>query len=450
MKAWRVIKKILSLLFVAALVVSGGSLFMQIGSSTNAPAASAPTDAPLTVTAAPEATDTQEAQSAPPVEEAQPTEEPIPTPTPEPTPTPVVMVNFLGEDYPADTTQLDLRGRGRDTVLAAADGLSQFPALDTVYLGSEADGFSWDDIARIHNAAPNAALDYGFTLYGTSQNLASDVVNLSHVSVGDKGAAVTKVLPYMTRCTKLDMDSCGVGHEDMNAIRKAFPDINVVWRVNFLGYSVRTDAERILASRPSVAGELHDADVVVLKYCNGCKYLDLGHNESLTNIEFVRGMPNLEVAVIAMNPIRDLSPLEDCPHLEYLETQTTSVTDLSPLANLKELRHLNICKLEGLTDISPLYNNPDLMRLWIGCVTPIPAEQVAHMREIAPDCEIDTEVVDPTTGNWRVTGYIRVSLPLYSNVDFEQEVLAPRYYRLQEQFGYQDQDFAFARNDPLY
>ena len=42
MKAWRVIKKIMSLLFVAALVVSSGSLFMQIGSSTNAPAASAP------------------------------------------------------------------------------------------------------------------------------------------------------------------------------------------------------------------------------------------------------------------------------------------------------------------------------------------------------------------------------------------------------------------------
>ena len=258
------------------------------------------------------------------------------------------------------------------------------------------------------------------------------------------------MLPYMTRCTYLDMDSCGVGHEDMYAIRQAFPGVNVVWRVNFLGYSVRTDAERILASRPSVAGELHDADVTVLKYCDGCRYLDLGHNESLTNIEFVRGMPNLEVAVIAMNPIRDLSPLADCPHLEYLETQTTSVTDLSPLANLKELRHLNICKLEGLTDISPLYNLPDLMRLWIGCVTPIPAEQVAKMQEIAPACEIDTSVFDPTTGNWRITGYIKVSLPLYADAEFEQEVFHPRYYLLQEQFGYQDQDFAFARNDPLY
>ena len=82
---------------------------------------------------------------------------------------------------------------------------------------------------------------------------------------------------------------------------------------------------------------------------------------------------------------------------------------------------------------------------------PIPlAEQVAKMQEIAPACEIDTSVFDPTTGNWRITGYIKVSLPLYADAEFEQEVFHPRYYLLQEQFGYQDQDFAFARNDPLY
>ena len=59
-------------------------------------------------------------------------------------------------------------------------------------------------------------------------------------------------------------------------------------------------------------------------------------------------------------------------------------------------------------------------------------------------------MVDPTTGNWRITGYIKVSLPLYSDVDFDQEVFHPRYYLLQEQFGYQDRDFAFAQNDPLF
>lgn len=437
----KAIRKIFSLLLAGVFVLFGSSVFMQSGGpGLPSPAVTAAAD---DAAEAPEGLMEEiTAVQADPAE-ALPTEPPAPTPAP--------MVNVLGTEYPTDTTTaLDLSGRGRDAVLSVVDSLGQFTALERIVLGSEGDGLSWDDIARVHAAAPDAALDYAFTLYGTAQNLANETVNLSHVPVGDRGAAVTAVLPYMTRCTYLDMDSCGVSHEDMYAIRQAFPAVNVVWRVNFKGYSVRTDAERILASKPSIAGELHDEDVVVLKYCDGCKYLDLGHNESLTNIEFVRGMPNLEVAVIAMNPIQSLEPLRDCPHLEYLETQTTSITDLSPLADMKELRHLNICKLPNLYDISPLFNLPDLMRLWIGCITPIPAEQVARMQEIAPACEIDTSVVDPTTGTWRITGYIRVSLPLHSDLDFEQEVLAPRYYLLQEQFGYKDSDFSFAGNDPLY
>lgn len=438
----KAIRKIFSLLLAGVFVLFGSSVFMQSdGPSALGPAAAAPVEVGESPVGTAEEITAVEAD----LPDAAPTE------SPEPTPTPVVMVDVLGTAYPSDTTTaLDLSGRGRDAVLSVVDSLGQFTALERITLGSEADGLSWDDIARVHAAAPNAVLDYAFTLYGTAQNLANETVNLSHVPVGDRGAAVTAVLPYMTRCTYLDMDSCGVSHEDMYAIRQAFPGVNVVWRVNFKGYSVRTDAERILASKPSIAGELHDEDVVVLKYCDGCKYLDLGHNESLTNIEFVRGMPNLEVAVIAMNPIQSLEPLTACPHLEYLETQTTSITDLSPLANMKELRHLNICKLPNLYDISPLFNLPDLMRLWIGCITPIPAEQVAQMQAIAPACEIDTSVVDPTTGTWRITGYIRVSLPLHSDLDFEQEVLAPRYYMLQEQFGYKDSDFSFAGNDPLY
>ena len=439
MKAKLIIKKILALALAGVLVVFGGSLFMQSrGDSAPASAqaeAEVPADVQQEITAAEEGAE----------DPGQPSEQEA-----EPTPTPIVSVNVLGSEYPSDTKELDLSGQDRDAILSAVDSLRQFSALERIALGDEGKGLSWEDIAAIHEAAPEAALDYDFTLYGTQQNLANETVNLWHVPVGDNGAAVTAVLPYMTRCTYLDMDSCGVSNEDMDAIRQAFPAVNVVWRVNFKGYSVRTDVERILASRPSVAGELHDEDAVVLKYCNGCKYLDLGHNESLTNIEFVRGMPNLEVAVIAMNPISDLSPLLDCPHLEYLETQTTSVTDLTPLSQMKELRHLNIGQLPGLTDISPLFELPDLMRLWIGSVTPIPAEQVEHMREVAPACEIDTTVVDPTTGTWRVQGYIRISLPLYSDVDYEQEVFSPRYYLLQEQFGYKDQDFAFAGNDPLY
>ncbi len=170
----------------------------------------------------------------------------------------------------------------------------------------------------------------------------------------------------------------------------------------------------------------------------------------MRDISFVSYMPDLEMAVLAMGNWFDASPLENCTKLRYAELQTTSLSDLRPLTKLQNLEDLNLCYCFALHDISPLYELPQLKRLYLGKLTPIPTEQVAKMQEIAPACEIDTSVFDPTTGNWRITGYIKVSLPLYADAEFEQEVFHPRYYLLQEQFGYQDQDFAFARNDPLY
>lgn len=128
------------------------------------------------------------------------------------------------------------------------------------------------------------------------------------------------------------MDNTGVSNEALAKIREEFLNIDVVWRVWFgTNYSVRTDVERILASKPTVGGMIYDASV--LQYCTKVKYLDLGHNDELPSIDFVRNMPELEVLIIAMTAVRDISPLESCPKLEYLELNSTNIADISPLKN---------------------------------------------------------------------------------------------------------------------
>ena len=113
----------------------------------------------------------------------------------------------------------------------------------------------------------------------------------------------------------------------MEQIRDALPGVKVVWRIWFgQSYSVRTDVEKILASKPSAGGLLWDSDVQVLKYCTDVKYIDLGHNERITDISFAAYMPKLEVAIFAMNDIADISALANCPELEYLEIQTNFQT----------------------------------------------------------------------------------------------------------------------------
>ncbi len=361
-------------------------------------------------------------------------------------------IELLGDFVSLDVESIDLSTLSQENVAEACSALKCLTNLKSVILGSEeTNDLSIDNIVQLENAAPGAVFDYSFTLYEQNLNTSDEKVSFSHIPMTDGGAAVRKILPMMKSCTYLDMDSCEVSNQDMASIREDFPDIKVVWRIWFgESYSVRTDVERILASKPSKGGTLDDGEVDVLKYCTDVKYMDLGHNEAITNLSFVNSMPNLEVFICAMNPISDISPLANCPKLEYLELNTTAVADLSPLSGLKELRHLNIANCENVTDISPLYGLTELERLWIGSIDPVPAEQVEKMRECAPDCDINTETVDPTGGKWRLWGYTELSLARYAETGWLQEVLHPRYELLKKQFGYTDADFSFYWNDPLY
>ena len=60
-----------------------------------------------------------------------------------------------------------------------------------------------------------------------------------------------------------DRDYCGVSNEAMAQIRDENPNVEVVWRIWFgENYSVRTDVERILASKPTVGGMIYDLSLI--------------------------------------------------------------------------------------------------------------------------------------------------------------------------------------------
>ena len=340
--------------------------------------------------------------------------------------------------------ELDFSSKSGSDIRAAAEVLPYLPEIERVALGVERPELSWEDIGLVQQLLPDAKLSYSFELYGQQTDINNTQINLSHVPVEDGGAAINQAMSYMPALAYVDMDSCGVSNEEMAAIRDAHPNVKVVWRVWFGdNYSVRTDVERILASMPSRGGMLNGENSDALMYCTDVKYLDVGHNDDLWDIDFVAYMPKLEVAILAMCNWSDASPLANCKNLEYLEMQTTLCTDLSPLAELENLRHLNIAYNYDLCDISPLYGLKDLERLWIGCINPVPSEQVAQMQAAAPNCEINTEVyIDPTGGRWRYVGYNELAY-MYIYHD--------RYILLREQFGdYASDVFSFYWNDPLY
>ena len=359
-----------------------------------------------------------------------------------------------------ETESLDLTGLGPEEIREALPRLRFLPGLKELKLPAGEEGVDLDTALEIAAALPETVIAYPFTIYGQEADLSDTELVLFHQKVYDEGEEVRRVLPAMHACTWLDMDSCGVDNENMARIRDENPDVEVIWRVWFgENYSVRTNVTKILASMPSQGGLIKDSNSEGLYYCTKVRYLDLGHNHSLKDFSFVENMPDLEIAVISMADIDDLSPFASCKKLLYLEMGNTNVSDLSPLAECTNLRHQNIGTNIGITDISPLYELP-LLRLWIGNYTPIPEEQVEKMQELHPDCDINTTVPSglekDENGGAANEGYTILWKSYSLPMDMGSYWIGARpigYYKVVYKcfdYGHNVRAYAFAWNDPKY
>ena len=103
-----------------------------------------------------------------------------------------------------------------------------------------------------------------------------------------------------------------------------------------------TDAERVLAS--SIDG-LTDLNIGELRYCTKVKYLDIGHSV-ISDLSFIRPMRDLEVLILSLTRVRDLSPITGLDKLEFFEfgqSYQLTVTDQSGYSSL--LSRLSVRKL---------------------------------------------------------------------------------------------------------
>ena len=105
---------------------------------------------------------------------------------------------------------------------------------------------------------------------------------------------------------------------------------------------------------------------------------------AVIDCEWARYMPDLEVCIIAMTGITDISPLAECKKLEFLEIFTNEVSDLSPLAELENLEYLNIGNMP-ITDISPIFGLDKLKMVNCNMCTTVPQEQIDEFKELHPD-----------------------------------------------------------------
>ena len=331
-------------------------------------------------------------------------------------------VELFGETLPSDTRSLSYPEIISAEVPALCAGLEMLPELEHLELIPEkgATPLTAEELERITAAAPQARIDCRFSLYGQLAGPETEELRYRRKRIGDAGIEVFRAaLPYLHSLKLLRLADCGIqDHDAMAALREDFPDVNVVWSIEIAGSKIMTDTTLIHTPL------LRDKHVHLLQYFPDVLYMDIGHNKYLTSIDFLKYVPKLTVFIMAITRIKDISPLANCPDLEYLELFTTPIEDISVLSSLTKLEYLNIGTMPNLRDISVVSSlkNLKIVRICGSSFDHVTRGQVAELKAALPDCFVSDGPGDPTTaGGWRYD---------------ENHKYTPRYALLRKQMLY--------------
>ena len=261
-------------------------------------------------------------------------------------------VSMNGQPLDLNTTEMDLSGMTADQIPIVATKISLLPQLQQVQLMA-ADGtsqLSKADVKALQQACPDVLFLYSFELFGKTISTADERVEYDSVYIGDEGEAqIREALDILTSCTYFKADSCGISSPVMAGIRDDYPNTKVVWRVHCSIFNMLTD-EKVLR----LTHKVKDEHVGELKYCTEAVYIDMGHDDYLTDIDFLRYMPDLECIILSGSSISDISAFENCKKLVWVELAFCSqIKDISVFKDHPTLKYLNI-SYTGVRDISPI------------------------------------------------------------------------------------------------
>lgn len=263
-------------------------------------------------------------------------------------------VELFGETYPSDTTELDLSSLAPDLVEQAGEKLGLLTNLQTVQLS---DSLSKTDVASLQDANPNATFLYSFTLFGKRLSTTDEEVEFKGLSLdSDDEQTLREALDILDNCSRFVLDKCGLDNELLAQLREDYRGkTKIVWRV-FFGtgsrYNTLTDAETVRA-----VYNVTDETCGNLQYCEDVKYMDIGHNEYLTDLSFVGHMPAIEVLIASGCAVKELVGFENCKKLTWLELASCyKLENIEALSGCESLRFLNLCysRVSSYAALDPL------------------------------------------------------------------------------------------------
>lgn len=306
-------------------------------------------------------------------------------------------VDVGGTPVPAGARTLDL-----SSAVFTADRLCEnspyLPDIEEIYLGVT--HLSPEEILRISQTYPDAALDYAVQAGSLLLYKGANALDLSSVSTEDLPAVVDALayFPELERVSLLNAaGECPFTLEELSAIREALPDTHIVCSFDLFGHTVSSEDERVEFDGEDIGMEGVDTlrmALPLLQSCTYCKIADCGidnetlaqlkaefpernivwrvwifHRSLMTDTQLVRTVhiddyssdvlkycTEVKYVDFGHNDlISDFSFLSYMPHLEAAIIAMTGVTDISPLADCPELEFLEVFDTD-VADLSPLAN----------------------------------------------------------------------------------------------
>ena len=303
----------------------------------------------------------------------------------------------LGQELSDQTKELNLSVLEQDRISEVAAKLGLFPNIEKVELMDSAgqSRLSMADVKTLQESAPNTQFHYIFDLFGKKVATTDERIEFVKENIGNEGEQeLRNALDILKGCSYLLLDDCGFDNEVLAKVRDDYPDTEVVWRIHVWQRSWLTDTDTIRA-----VYHVDDSNCGPFKYCTKTKYIDMGHNEELTDISFISYMPELEIVILSGSPITDLTPFENATKLIFLElAYCGNIKDVTALAGCTSLANINLSYTK-VSDISPLYELP--LEQLCAVKSKIQWASWEKIMEVRPDCTIRYDGSQPYGTGWR-------------------------------------------------
>lgn len=310
-------------------------------------------------------------------------------------------VDVLGEEMTVDADYINLAGMSPSQITSMVPSLMLLPNLANVELmdGNGNCSLSRADVKQLVDVAPGVNFHYEFELFGKTISTTDEKVRFDKLRLTEEDEpAIREALAIMTGCKTFVLNRCGLSNEKMAEIRADYPNTELVWDVYFgkdgrYGFFTNTDTIRAVYN-------VTDDTCYNLRYFQDVKYIDMGHNDTLTDVSWVAYMPELEIMILSGAAMEKLDGFENCKKLEWLELANCyKLNDLSPLSGCDSLKYLNIC-YSKVSDLMPLDGLP--LELFFCKQTRVGAEEQKIFKEVHEGCQATFTGKDPYAGpGWR-------------------------------------------------